>query len=241
MLLVLSGLAFGTFLIDRSEVRRLSIRGELDERQRQEITALVSRAQLAESSNAAEIKARFDAVDWIHHTSVRRDWPDGLILEVFPEAVIAYWNDDAFISETGKVLVTDLFLGSNLPYLYGPPGSEYQVMAQYQALSRALVGIEDRLEVLRLAARGSWEFETRERLHVLLGKEDIPHRMHSFLTVRQALRARGDLSRVDRMDARYTQGVAVHYRPKAPRSISATKKQSEWNIADGQIGRQAYE
>ena len=214
MLVVLSGIALGTFFIDRSEVRRLSIRGELEARQLQEITALVTRDQLAQSSNAADIKARFDAVDWIHHTRVTRDWPEGLILEVFPEEVVAYWNDDAFISETGKVLVTDLFLGSHLPYLYGPPGSEYQMMAQYQALSRAMVGIEDRIEVLRLEARGSWEFETRERLHVLLGKGDIQQRMHSFLTVRQALSARGDLSRVDRMDARYTRGVAVHYRPE---------------------------
>ncbi len=232
MIVVLSGLAFGTFSIDRGEVTHLSIRGNLDARQLQEIAALANASRISQSSNTAELKARFDAVDWIHHTNVMRDWPDGLLLEVFPEQVVAYWNDDAFISESGKVLVTDLFLGSNLPYLYGPPGTEYQVMTQYQELSQALSGIEDRIEMLRLKARGSWEFETRDRLHVLLGREDARQRMRNFLTVRRQLRETGDLPGVDRMDARYAHGVAVHYRPEVQRNTSGATEQGEWRIAE---------
>ncbi len=222
--LVSSGIALGAFSIDRGGVKHIAVTGDLDERQLQELTALVaglspgspaSGAQVS-PSNVAGLKARFDQLDWIHHTNVMKDWPDGLIVEVIPEQVIAYWNDDAFISEEGRVLVTELFIGSDLPYLYGPPGTEQQVMTRYQELSRALAGTGDALEMLRLTARGSWEFET-DRLQVRLGREDVQQRMGRFLAVRQALATTGDLARADRMDARYTNGVAVHYRPEEQR------------------------
>jgi hypothetical protein len=44
---------------------------------------------------------------------------------------------------------------------------------------------------------------------VLLGKEDLKARMQRFLTVSVRLAERGDARFVERMDARYINGVAV--------------------------------
>ena len=48
-------------------------------------------------------------------------------------------------------------------------------------------------------------------MQVLLGKEDLKARMRRFLTVSVRLTKRGDARFVERMDARYINGVAVHF------------------------------
>ena len=216
MLVIVAGVAFGILSIDRGSVSQVSVAGDLNDQQFQAVATILTGAIQAggrfRASSVDELKDMLDAIDWIHHTNVKKDWPKGLIVEIFPEQVIAYWNDDSFISEEGKVLVTDLFVGGDLPYLYGPIGTEYEVMTRYQQMSRTLYGTGDRVEALTMNDRGSWEFETRGRLRVMLGKEDVRQRLSRVLRVSNRLRSTGDLGRVERMDARYSNGIAVQFR-----------------------------
>ena len=67
------------------------------------------------------------------------------------------------------------------------------------------------IRVLSVTERGAWSIETKEGVEVLLGKEDLKARMKRFLVVSERLRMQGDPLEVDRMDARYINGVAVEF------------------------------
>jgi cell division protein FtsQ len=209
-LLLTGTIAFFTISIDQSSVDHFAVVGELDEQQLLSVKRTLADMQ-ALSSEAHEIRDAVTELEWVHHVNVRKNWPSGFYLEVYPESVIAYWNDDAFINEEGRVLVTDLVIGGDLPHLYGPSGSELEVMTQYQQLSRMLNVYGHEIKVLNRSDRGSWSLETRDKLEVLLGKEDLKARMQRFLTVSARLNESKDDRVVERMDARYVNGVAVHF------------------------------
>ena len=207
-LMMAAFLAFAKISVDRSAIEEIHIVGELDEAQLMSV-----RARLAEMntvvSDADLIKTAVTDLDWVHHANVRKEWPTGVSVEVFPEQVIAYWNDDGFINEEGEVVQTLLLVAGDLPLLYGPEGSESEVMKQYQQLNMMLRGYEQEIHLLKKSDRGAWVIETRGRLQVLLGKEDLKARMQRFLTVIDRLQKQE--RRIARIDARYINGVAVQF------------------------------
>ena len=210
ILLVMGGLAFATDSIDRSTVERISIVGKFDERQLGSIKALLTEIDIS-SSEVEQVKQTLSELAWVRHANVRKNWPHSIEIEVLPERVIAYWNDSGFISREGLVLYTEMLVGGDLPHLYGPAGSELDVMKQFQQLSQMLNNYGLEIEVLTVTKRGGWSLETEDGVEVLLGKEDLKARMQRFLTVSNRLAELGNSMSVKRMDARYVNGVAVHF------------------------------
>ena len=208
MLLLVGLLTFATVSIDRSIVERMSIVGSFDERQLASIKASFNEGDIA-SRQVNQVKQALSELDWVHHANVRKNWPRAIEVEVFPESVIAYWNDKGFINKEGSVLYTEMLVGGDLPHLYGPAGSEVNVMEQFQQLSRMLNNFGHEIKVLTVTELESWSLETESGVEVLLGKEDLKARMQRFLTVSVRLAERGDARFVERMDARYINGVAV--------------------------------
>ena len=64
---------------------------------------------------------------------------------------------------------------------------------------------------LRRTNLGSWTIETRNRIAIILGKEDLKARIDRFLAINALLQINGETKRVNRMDARYINGVAVQF------------------------------
>ena len=205
-----SVMMFATVSIDRSAVEHVAIVGVEYESQLVSIREALSGIEIT-ARDSDLLKTRLKALDWIHHVNVRRNWPSGIDIEVHAEVVIAYWNDDGFINEQGRILVTDLLVGGDIPHLYGPAGAEFEVMTQYQQLGRMLHAYGHDIEVLKVNDRGSWLIETEENIEVLLGKEDLNARMQRFLKISDRLHERGEKRVINRMDARYVNGVAVRF------------------------------
>ena len=223
ILLVVGGLAFATDSIDRSNVERISIVGNFDERQLKSIKALLADIDI-ESSEVGQVRQALRELSWVRHANVRKTWPHAIEVEVLPERVIAYWNDSGFISSEGSVLYTEMLVGGDLPHLYGPAGSELDVMEQFQQLSHMLNNYGFEIKVLTITESGSWSLETENGVEVLLGKEDLKARMQRFLTVSTRLAERGDAMFVERIDARYINGVAVHFEKKNQIKLAESNK-----------------
>lgn len=188
----------------------VSVVGEVDTNQRKEIFREL--ADMNGLADIGEIKVRLEAIDWIHQVAVARDWPDRLVITIREEEAIAYWNEDAYINEQGHVFVSPYAEGGRLPQLYGPEGRERDVMLQYQQLSQVLLRTGQVVDTLMLDERGSWAFATRSGMQVLLGKEDIMKRMQRYVGVFQQAGLLEEMSRIARVDTRYSNGVAVDWK-----------------------------
>jgi cell division protein FtsQ len=204
------GLALATGVVERSNVERVSIVGNFDERQLKSIRTLFTATDM-QSKEVEEIKKVLGELDWVRRANVRKNWPHAIEVEVLPERAIAYWNESGFISSEGSVLYTDMLPVGDLPHLYGPEGSELDVMKRFQQLSQMLNSYGLGVKVLTVTEMGSWSLETENGVDVVLGKEDLKARMQRFLTVSSRLAKRGGALSVERIDARYINGVAVRF------------------------------
>ena len=210
ILLVIGGLVFAKDSIDRSNVERISIVGNFDERQLKSIRALLAEIDIA-SIEVGQVKQALRELGWVRQANVRKNWPNAIEVEVIPVRVIAYWNENGFISGEGSVLYTEMLLGGDLPHLSGPAGSELDVMERFQQLSQMLNNYGLEMKALTVTERGSWSLETENGVKVLLGKEDLKARMQRFLTVSAMLAEREGAMFAERIDARYINGVAVNF------------------------------
>ena len=206
---LLGALTFALISIDRSKVESVLIVGDLSEAQLISVKNQLEQLEM-EPVHKAIREALMD-LDWVFEVNVRRRWPSGVSIEVVPETVVAYWNDDGFINADGEMLVTDLLVGGDLPGLYGPDGTEQEVMARFQELGGILASHGIEIRNLRRTNLGSWTIETRNRITIVLGKEDLKARIDRFLAVNALLQNRSATKRANRMDARYINGVAVQF------------------------------
>ena len=206
---LMGALTFALISIDRSKVESVMIVGDLSEAQLISVKNQLEQLEM-EPVHKAIREALMD-LGWVFGVNVRRRWPSGVSIEVMPETVVAYWNDDGFINADGEMLVTDLLVGGDLPGLYGPDGTEQEVMARFQELGGILASHGIEIRNLRRTNLGSWTIETRNRITIVLGKEDLKARIDRFLAVNALLQNRSATKRANRMDARYINGVAVQF------------------------------
>ena len=229
MVLVVLVMTFFTVSIDSASVQNVTIVGELDDRQLADLKRELDGMDVI-ASESGLLKQQLTALDWVRHVNVRKQWPAGIEVEVYPEYAIAYWNDDAWINKEGEVLVTDLLESGDLPHLYGPEGREFEVMTRYQQLQPMLGAHGYAIDALTLSERGSWSIETVNDVKVLLGKEDLMGRMERFLEVSSRLKAEGDTREIARMDARYANGIAVHFNSSELDIAEINKNAGEQNL-----------
>lgn len=219
--LMLGGVVYGEnrgYNIGNSYV---SITGHLKAAQRAEVYGrlLENRHRIG---SIDDVKAMLDDVSWIAHVDVMRHWPDRISVAVTPEQPIAWWNGDAFLDDSGHVFRSRYIDEPGLARLYGPGGSEDEVMEQYQQLSRALGSTGRSISTLRLDARGAWEFTTADGIRVMLGKDDIMDRFQRFLLVLGSKQLAPRVNDIKQIDTRYSNGVAVSWK-EVPTGLRVAK------------------
>ena len=193
----------------------VSVTGDLNNQQKNAVEHLLI-AGTSRLSDIERVKEVLEAIAWINTVQVRLNWPDEIIIQVVPEQAIAYWNDNAFINNAGVVFESGFLVAGNLPQLYGPVGKEKSVMGHYQRLNRALTKSGHFIEVLSLNERGSLSFKNQHDVRVSLGNVDIENRLQRFIKVSRRIALYEAAPRVQRVDTRYPNGVAVEFDKSGP-------------------------
>jgi cell division protein FtsQ len=204
-------------------VRNLVVEGTF-----QRVTAIQVEAAVADGLDAGfmtvdlgALRARVQELDWVDRVNVSRRWPDTLIVRVTEHQAAARWGANGLLNVRGE-LFTERSQHSfaELPSLVGPPGTERDVARRYLAVRGKLAEAGLALESLELDERGAWRLVLGGGQEVRLGRRDIDERLYRFFdVVAPALAA--DLTRVDYVDLRYTNGFAVGWRDGPPESLAA--------------------
>ncbi|MBI2993999.1 MAG: FtsQ-type POTRA domain-containing protein [Gammaproteobacteria bacterium] len=162
--------------------------------------------------NVEAIRAALLAEPWVLEVTVRRIWPDELGLHVQEQVAVARWGADQLLNEQGQLFrpAPDT-LPPDLPFLEGPAGTHAEVLARFRALERALGKRGMRAMKLKLNERRSWLFAFAEGPSVDLGRGDFDARLSRFASMVPAYLA-ADLSRIEVIDMRYTNGFAVRWK-----------------------------
>ncbi|HLT13512.1 MAG TPA: cell division protein FtsQ/DivIB [Marinobacter sp.] len=173
------------------------------------------------STDLAEIKAELERRPWVESAAVKRVWPGRLEIDIREKKPLAYWSDGRLVSRSGELFApANPEVAGKLPRLSGPDERVRDVIAMARSMSDQLFGYGLGFAGLSLEQRGAWTLTLTNGIEVVLGRDQVEQRFERFITVYEN-RLASRVDEVSRVDARYTNGVAVQW--KADAAVAAPK------------------
>ena len=218
------------------QLKRVDIRGDL-----RHVTAASVRTALAGRLRGNYFTLRlddarrlFETVPWVAEASVRRVWPDRLLVTLTEHRALGVWEDGRLLSDRGELFVAnpdEAEVYGQLPEFSGPfsvakdaARRYYELSAQFAPLSLhiAAIDISDRKAwSLRLAPDLREDAKQTNDLQVELGRDraalPLAERVAQVVAAYPLVVAQlgGAPARID---ARYANGLAASSPAKAARS-----------------------
>ena len=174
------------------------------------------------SVDLARTRTVLEAMPWVRHAVVHRDFPNKLRVQLQEHQVAAYWGDaneprllntfgEVFDANVGEVEVDDL------PRLNGPLAQSTTVLAAYRALAPQFAAMDLTVDSLELTNQGSWRIGLNGGATIEAGRgdlEQIQTRVGHFLKTltRVLARYQRPAGALESADLRHENGYAIRLR-----------------------------
>ena len=154
-----------------------------------------------------EVQQRVLEVPWIAAASVRRIWPGTLVIRVEQHRPKMRWGATKLISLKGVLYEPpDMLDYMHLTRLNGDDAYHALVYQKYQELGKKFAAFGE-IESLSRSSRGGWSVVLDSGLAIVLGSNEFDARVERALRFMHHFS--DQLASLNRIDARYTNGVAV--------------------------------
>jgi cell division protein FtsQ len=150
-----------------------------------------------------------EGLPWVYRASIRKRWPNSLMVYVVEEIASAKWNDDSLLNQFGDSFDATLD-DPALPSLFGPGGSEQTALQGFRAMQSLLSGTGLRISELFLSERFAWNVRLNNGITLNLGRSEFVDRLQRFVDVYPLLKQQD--KQVDYVDLRYDTGMAVGWK-----------------------------
>ncbi len=174
------------------------------------------------SVDLARTRTVLEAMPWVRHAVVHRDFPNKLRVQLQEHQVAAYWGEaneprllntfgEVFDANVGEVEVDDL------PRLNGPLAQSTTVLAAYRALAPQFAAMDLTVDSLELTNQGSWRIGLNGGATIEAGRgdlEQIQTRVGHFLKTltRVLARYQRPAGALESADLRHENGYAIRLR-----------------------------
>lgn len=130
------------------------------------------------------LRLSLEALPWVKSVSIKREFPDRLLLQIEEHQAVARWNDDALVNQQGEVFVAET--KQQLPRFIGIDGSSAEVLDEYKAFSEQLAVLNLQVSQIALSARHAWQLHLSNGTLLELGREALQERMARFVAYQMA-------------------------------------------------------
>jgi cell division protein FtsQ len=154
------------------------------------------------------------ALSWPREVQARRVWPGSVDVSVTKDPIAARWGAGGVLNSSGEVIDAPGTPDSELPLIRCANANGARAMQIFQMLGQVLSDTPLKIAAIEENGLGEWQVTFTNDLTVSLGHEELLQRVERFYRVyRQVIEHRAD--EVERIDARYGNGVAVSWRDGA--------------------------
>lgn len=181
------------------------------------------------------VRAAFETVPWVQRASVRREWPNKLVVTVEEYKVLGTWGEaeGRLLSADGFVFTANLAeaeVEGRLPELGGPDDSAREVAARLADLRSWLAPLQLSPQSLLLSRRYAWTARLDNGITLHLGRAHdrdlLKKRIDRFVTVYPQLSAAMP-GQIGSVDLRYPNGLALRKRGQSVRkAVPETEAES---------------
>ncbi|AQV95684.1 cell division protein FtsQ [Cupriavidus necator] len=169
--------------------------------------------------NAA--RQAFESVPWVRRASVRREWPNGLAVEVEEHEALGTWGSPEsgrLINTYGEVFVANTAEAeedAQLLALDGPPDSEGDVIEKLEVMRQWFRPLKAEPLAVALSGRYAWRARLSNGMEVELGREQndeervaMDQRVRRFVAAWPQVTQQWG-SQIEYADLRYPNGFSI--------------------------------
>lgn len=162
--------------------------------------------------NVDHIKESLAQFPWVADASVRRIWPNEIVIQVTEKNPLARWNNAKLLSTNGQLFAPPITsIPTDLPEFIGPEGEQLQVMQNYEQINAVLLPLHLKIARIVLTADNAWSLMLDNGIKLNVGHKDSLTRVGDFVKVYPKII--GDHAHdVDYVDLRYANGLAVRWK-----------------------------
>ena len=186
------------------------------------------------SQDVDVIQQQIERLPWIQQVSVRKQWPDELKIHLVEYVPVARWNDLHLVDANGKSFsVPANHLGKEkMVMLYGPEGSESEVLAGWHQMDAMLAAGKFKLKAASMTARRSWQLVLDDDTRLELGRNEDMKRLKRFIQLWPTLQqqAQTENKRIGYVDLRYDSGAAVGWAPPLIQTTDGNEQQNQAQV-----------
>jgi cell division protein FtsQ len=220
-LVVLGGAAYWLAQRPYFALRSIEVRGEL-----QHVTSASVRAAVAGRLKGNYFTMRLDetrrlleSVPWVAHASVRRVWPNRLLVTLVEHRALGVWDDGRLLSDVGELFIAnpaEAEVHGALPVFEGPEAAARDAARRYYEFAALLAPLGMKIASIDVSERRSWTLDVAgaegDAMRLELGRDTDSMTLHDRLAQivaaypMVAARVGGPPQHID---ARYPNGLAA--------------------------------
>ena len=156
--------------------------------------------------NLKHTQNAFKKLPWVRDASIRRKWPDKLLITIEEHKVIARWGNIGLVNRNGEIF--NAAFQDDLPIFMGNEKDVQVITKKYFEINEILEKELMHIGTIKLNDRLSWEIVTLDQIRIILGKNNITEKIRLFIQNYQAILLNLK-KRIDYVDLRYKDGFSV--------------------------------
>ena len=158
---------------------------------------------------------KLQSLDWVGQVDVRRDWQQGIVVNVVPRQAVAKFGSEKLVDASGMVFRpadnNDLN-NASLMQLQGDSQNAVVMMQQIKQVSDWFMPLGLKVEEVIVTPRMAWLFRFNNGLRVLVDNDNTSEKMYR-LSIMLQNQLKPQLKTLQTVDLRYKNGMAITKRP----------------------------
>lgn len=156
--------------------------------------------------DVGHLRQALEKLPWVRGVSIRREFPDRLVVALEEHQALARWNGAALVNTHGEVFVASS--EAQIPEFFGQDGVSFEVAQRYGEFRQQLVVLNLQVTQLYLTQRHAWRVILDNGMTLELGREEMQQRLARFVAVYPYSLAVRE-GTVKYVDLRYRNGFAL--------------------------------
>lgn len=208
IVMMLYGLLYLVVHLPIFPLREVKVEGQLTHVTREQVKFIVAKHLKGNffTLDLERTRESFQKLPWARNVSVRRQWPDQIIVVVEEHEALARWGNLALVNRQGEIF--HAASDADLPVFYGPGDGVMEVTKGYGLYSQVLNQANIKIEQVILSPRRAWEIKTDKDMTIMLGRVDVEERLERFVLAYNHTINKLNV-KLQYVDLRYPNGFAV--------------------------------
>lgn len=157
-----------------------------------------------------DIQSQAQHLAWVEDVSIKRVWPDTLVMTIKEKTAMARWNDKQLVTEKGVIFMPPGMMPEGLPSLRGTDERVVEAVERFKRERQRFVNLQLDLDELIVTDRGAWSLHFKNGLKIAVGREDVDSRLDRLERYLGAISQFKGLP--ESVDLRYQHGIAVFWK-----------------------------